>query len=132
GPWQVGTTSMMASPLGPKKHGIEYRSRLYVLITRCLVERYSSLVQRTMTLPVFTSSASGTTSTARQWPDGMRTASPGTSPWARNVIMALSVCGAMPYWRLPTSFCGGEGRRDMGRGGVSKKSSKKAGGTPQD
>jgi len=56
---------------------------------------------------VFTSSVSGTISTARQWPDGIRTASPGTSLWARKVIIALSVCGAMPYWRRRHSPNGG-------------------------
>src|SRR5262249_59323828 len=82
-----------------------------------------------MTLPVFTSSAPGTMSTARQRPDGIRTASPGTSPWARKVIMALSVCGAMPYWRLPASFFGGGGGGGGGGdGGGEKKSEKSRGG----
>src|SRR5262249_58930315 len=81
-----------------------------------------------MTLPVFTSSASGTMSTARQWPDGMRTASPGTSPWARKVIIALSVCGAMPYWRLAASFFGGGGGEGGGGSrGAQKKFEKNAG-----
>src|SRR5262249_58105853 len=85
-----------------------------------------------MTLPVFTSSAPGTMSTARQRPDGIRTASPGTSPWARKVIIALSVCGAMPYWRLPTSFCGGEYSSDMGRGGGWEKRAEKSRGSLSD
>jgi hypothetical protein len=80
----------------------EERDRVAVSPTggsaRCGVDLKRPFVQRIHHVAVFTAYESGHVRHVDPFADGMRTCSPGTSVWARNVRKFASVCGAMPNW----------------------------------
>ncbi|NCX62845.1 MAG: pyridoxal-phosphate dependent enzyme, partial [Betaproteobacteria bacterium] len=77
----LGMHSMTVSRSGLKKNGIECRSALETLMTRCGVDKKRSLVQRRSMSPVLTSRWPGSTGATTQRPSAVPISSPGTAAW---------------------------------------------------